>query len=263
MPEPTVPAPVIDGQGDVAPASGQASQEPFYKYKYADGSEDKFSTPEELTKSWRDSYLRQQDYTRKSQAVAKEREQFTKEQDDFKAQMKAFQEMRAKYDRWDQALSARPGLLRDLETRISGPASPKDVYERATGYADEKEKALGERIEKLEKMLAQQGDERELDSVFGSMEKKYGDFDRAATRELLEQLADGKTEPLVEMLYHAHKGRQDPVAVQQRLAENAAKKKEASLTPSGGAVPPKSGDVGEGMDIADARMQALADEGVL
>ena len=268
MPEdPNVATPPVD-EGQVAPAPeagaepGQAAAQAIFEYTYPDGTQDKFSSREELEKAWRDSYLRQQDYTRKTQYLSSERKKFEEQQAEFKRQMEAFQKTKSKYDRWDETLQRYPSLVQELEKRLDGPRNVDDVYTRAMGYADEKSTELAERLEKLEQQLSQQNEERELESVYAQMEQKYGpEFNREAVKEMLGYLQNGETAPLVEILHFASRGRQSPAEFQARLAAKEKEKAQASLMPAGGGTPP----AGERQfnDVTEARQQAMRDAGLM
>lgn len=232
-------------QGVEAPIEGQP-QAAFFEYEYPEKDEtgsfrkEVFNTPEDLKKAWRDSYLRQSDYTRKTQDVAKYRAQMDRDRANLEAQIKAFNDRKGRYDKWDEALGKRPDIQRQLEQMAESMPSPDVAYERATGYTDEKSQEILKRLEAIENRFQRDEEERELLNVFDAMETKYQDFDRGAVRELLEYLQDGKSEPLIEMLHWAHKGRKGPAEMQQRLAKAQEEKKQAGLMPAGGAPPPES-----------------------
>jgi len=256
MAEPVIQATPEPGQVEVPPVAGG---EAYFGYTYPDGKVDNYATKEDLTKAWRDSHLRQSDYTRKTQDLAKERETHLKEIDDFKSQIKAFQELKSKYDGYDTFLTNRPDVRQALERQYS-QTSPDTVLDVSKKYTDDGKQELTDRLEKLEGMLQGQAEERELSGVFDSMEQKYGEnFDRTAVRESLEHLSNGDTLPLVEMLHYATLGRQNAVEFQERMAESAKTKKQAAMVPPGTPVPP----VEETFDgVNDARQQAMKDAGI-
>lgn len=258
MAKETTPAIVETPSGQVE-APPVAGGEAYYEYSYPDGKVDRYATKEDLTKAWRDSYLRQSDYTHKTQDLAKERDKHQKEIDDFKSQIKAFQEMKTKYDGYDTFLTNRPDVRQALERQYS-QTSPDTVLDVSKKYTDDGKQELADRLEKLEGVFKGQEEERELSGVFDSMEQKYGEnFDRAKVRESLEHLSNGDTLPLVEMLHYATLGRQNAVEFQERMAESAKEKKQAAMVPPGTPVPPAVQSF-DGVD--DARQQAMKDAGV-
>jgi len=237
-----IDTPTPQEQGVEAPTQEQP-QETFFEYEYPEKDEtgnfrkEVFKSPEELKAKWRESYMRQADYTRKTQDLAKLRAQLEKEQDGLQDQLKAFSERKGRYDKWDEVLGRRPDVQRQLERLAERRKTPDVAYERATGYADEKTAEIVKRLEQLEGRHKQAEEERELMGIFDVMEKKYPDFDQASVRELLEYLANGKTEPLVEMLHWAGKGRKTPAELEQRLLKGQEEKRKAGLMPSGGVAP--------------------------
>lgn len=236
--------PTPQEQGVVEEAPVQEQPQTFFEYEYPEKDEsgnfkkEVFRTPDELKKAWRDSYLRQSDYTRKTQEIAKMRAQLEKEQNGLQEQLKAFTDRKSRYDKWDEVLGKRPDVYRQLERMAESPPTAEVAYERATGYADQKTEELVKRLEALENQYKQAEEERELMGIFDAMEQKYPDFDRGSVREMLEYLSNGKTEPLVETLHWAGKGRKGPAEIEQKILRSQEQKKQAGLMPSGGSAPP-------------------------
>jgi len=258
--------PTLEGQGaEGALETGQPSA--FFEYEYPEKDEsgnfrkEVFKSPEELKKAWRESYLRQSDYTRKTQDLANMRKELEKHRGGLEDQLKAFNERKSRYDKWDEALGKRPDIQRQLEQMAKSAATPDIAYERATGYVDEKSQEILERLEALEGRGKQQEEERELLGIFEAMEGKHEDFDRTEVRELLEYLSDGRSEPLVEMLHWASKGRKTPAELEQKMLRAQQQKRAAGLTPAGGAAPPRSTNTPKTTE--EAKEMVLRQQGLL
>jgi len=230
--------PVESGQGVSAPVeAGQAVQsEPFYTYKGATG-EEVYKSREELDKAMRESFLRQSDYTRKTQEVAKYRKQFDEDRKKFDEDRKTFSQSRSKYDEWDKLLKSRPDIYSQLERLAGSPPDAGVAFDRSKEYADEKTRELAERIEAMEAQYNEEKNRREMDEVFGRMKEEYPDFDQTSVLEMLETLKDGQTEPLIRALYLANKGRANPVEAEKKVVEKLQKKAEAGLVPGKSAAP--------------------------
>ena len=259
MPEETQVAP---DTGTSAPAPAPAGQapsqapEPFYTYKGVKGDE-VYNTREDMDKAMRDNFLRQSDYTRKTQEVASFKKQIEEERKKFQEEQKAFLTSRQKYDQWDQLLKARPDVYSQLERMASAPPDPSAVFDRSKQYADEKTQELMERLETLEKEREEERTRRELDEIFEKKGKEYPDFDRDGVMEMLELLKDGQTEPLVDVLHYARKGRMNPVEMEKKVVEKLQKKADAGLVPGKSAAPQGKTKFASVDEAAQAAQRAL------
>jgi hypothetical protein len=253
-----------------APVTGQAAPapipnsnvavdnaEPFYSYKGPKG-EEAYKSREELDKFMREHALRQSDYTRKTQEVANYRKQFDQERSKFSEEQKAFMEAKKRYDQWDQTLKTRPDIYQQLERLAQSPADPATVFDRSKEYADSKTQELAARLEAMEKEREEERTNREMEDVFGKMKTKYQDFDQDQILEWLDTLKDGKTENLIEALYHANKGRMSPLETEKRMTEKLQKKASAGIVPGKGAAP---GGRPQFKSFDEAAQAALRDAG--
>ena len=235
----------VTGQGATTPAQaaqvamqdtvGSAASEPYFSYAYPDGKKEEFKSKDELAKAWRESYLRRSDYDRKNNERSQATKQFDEERKKFQEEQKAFLESRKRYDKWDEMLKTRPDVQTQLERLAGAPATPDAVFDRARGYVDENTQKLQERLDTLEKQLEKERTDKELQNTFAAMKQKYSDFDEGPIMERLEYLQDGKTEPLVDLLYWAVKGQMAPAQVEEKITENLAKKSAGRMVPAGGA----------------------------
>lgn len=264
MPEENTSVPTTGGQDVSAPApvsapAGQASSqasEPFYSYKGVKGDE-VYHTKEELDKAMRENFLRQSDYTRKTQEISNYRKQFEDERKKFSEEQKAFLQSRQKYDQWDQLLKTRPDVYQQLERLASGPPDPSAVFERSKGYADEKTQELVARLEAIEKEREEERTKRELDEIFSKKSTQYEDFDKDGVMEMLELLKDGNTEPLVDVLHWARKGRMNPLETEKKITEKLQKKADAGLVPGRSAAPKGKPQYSSIDEAAQAALRAV------
>lgn len=246
-------------EGSLEVGQEQSGSEPYFQFSQPDGNVESFATKDDLERAWKDSYLRHSDYTRKTQSLSEERKKFDKDFEDYKDEQRAFRKTKEQYDEWDKLIKTRPDIYKQLSNMSKTAPNASTMYERATGYADEKTSAVEKRLESLEEQLMQANSKKEIDSIFSKMEGQFKDFDRDKIREYLEHLSTGETEPLVEMAYWATKGRTDPLAMEQKIAENFQKKKSSGLMPSGG-VPSK----GTGYNsLEEGKEAALKDAGLI
>jgi vacuolar-type H+-ATPase subunit I/STV1 len=227
-------------QEQIAPQTEQSapdSSEPFFSYKYADGKEEVYHTKADLEKAARDSWLRQSDYTRKTQEVAQTRKQIEDEKKAHEEEKKQFSKMKQQYDEWDRLLKTRPDLYSQLERVASGPPDPASVYDRSKGYVDEKYTALEQQLAEMKAAMDKDKTQKELNETFAKFKTKYEDFDEGPIMERLEYLANGETEPLIDLLYWATKGQTSPelaAKIEEKVIGNLQKKKSAGMVPTKG-----------------------------
>jgi vacuolar-type H+-ATPase subunit I/STV1 len=253
-------------QGQSAPQTPQGTpdtSQPFFSYKYADGREEVYKSKEELEKAYRDSYLRQSDYTKKTQEVAQVRKQVEEERKKFQEEQKQFLDLRKKYDGWDQVLKTRPDIYSQLERAAGAPPDPATVFDRSKGYVDERYSALEEQLKQMKAELDKDKTQKELDATFAKFKQKYADFDEGPIMERLEYLSNGETEPLVDLLYWATKGQMTPqqeAAIEEKVVGNLQKKKSAAMMPTkgSGGLPSKR----TFRTVDEARKAAYEDAGI-
>lgn len=231
-----ISAPVA-GQGAPAPAQGQATEAPYFSFRYDDGKEEVYQTPEELAKAWKDSHLRRQDYTKKTQEIARYRESLTAKEKEFAEKEKTLAEKEAQAKKLDNFLRTRPDVYRELMTRMQQPPSADVAVERATQYADEKYSTLEQQIKEVQEWKKAQEEDRELQSVFGKMKEQYPDFDENIIRDSLSGLTERGIEGLAEALYHAHRGKNSPIETEKKVLENIKNKQAARVMPGGPSAP--------------------------
>lgn len=230
--------PVIDQPA--GESQGQPEAEGIYSHTFPDGERVDFKSTEDIGKHLRDSYFRQKDYTKKTQGLADDRKKFDEERSGYEKERDAGTELMKQYRDWDTRLKSNPGLYSRMEQQMRSPASPRDVFEQSKGYADDQVKSLQEQLETIQKEREGEKMDKELDTVFTSFEGQHQDFDRQRVRDLLEELSEGKTEPLIRMLYQADRGMNfNPGKVEQKVVDNLQKKRSAGMVRSGGVAPGK------------------------
>lgn len=251
--ENTTVAPDI-GQG--ATDSVQEQPAPYFEFTPPGGKPEVYATKDDLAKAYKDSYMRTSDYTRKTQEVARIRAEHEKAVKDFQEQQKLFMKTKAQYDEWDRLLKSRPQVARQLAQLGQSPAAPGEVYERAQSYADEKYKALEEKLASIEQEREKERFQRELDGAMQNLSGEFQDFDRDAVMGLLGEVSNGDTSTLLRHLYFASKGQKSPVEAQKKVLEGIERKRQAGIIPSSKVAPPSNGRAPK--TIKEARLQALA-----
>lgn len=211
-----------------APSAGQAS-EPYFK-----SGNDVFNTREDLEKAWKDSYLRRDDYTRKTQATALLRQQLEKKEKEFSDRMKEFEGKQKDYETYDKFLQSRPDVYAQLKQMVGRPPSPEVAYQKAEALVNDKTSAIEKELEEFRSWKKEMELEKEKSALYDRFSQEFPDFDAGAIDQRLTALAEGDLEALVRTLYHAGKGEQSPLAMEQKVVENLKKKGEAkTASPKG------------------------------
>lgn len=232
----TQQAPQIGSAG----AGKPQDQAGFYGYTFPDGTRKDWASREEMDKAFRDSFFREKDYTQKSQGLAEERKAFEAQQAEIAKQQEEMDRMRKEYDDFQWMINNRPEVYQYLQKQSQTPPDANSAFSRAQKYADDQITQLKNEIKELKDAQLNRDLERQRDTVFEELGKEFPDFDRQRTSDLLDQMGDGNLQSIARVLYHADRGMRGTQAQQTRLAETAAEKQAAQLTPSGG-----SGKVGQ------------------
>lgn len=231
----TVPAPA--GAGKATPGQGFE-----YSFQFPDGKEKvEARSKEDLDRYFKEHYLRTQDYTRKTQTLAEFRKQVEKEREEMKKQREDLERKAREYTDFDWLVKNRPDVYKQLQRYASVPPSPDVAVERAQQYADEKYKTLEGKLSEFEEWKKEQELQGQRTELLGRLRGEFPDYpDDSNVNEILEELGSGDLEKVLRFVYHAHKGRQNPLVVEKKLADAQRQKKDGRLMPaSGSAVEPK------------------------
>lgn len=244
----------------VAELGGDSGESSFFDYGDGDNKLT-FKTPDELKAHLDKSINFERDYTKKSQARESEYRQRQAEIEKMKADFQKEREeweksTKSKYDKYEEVLKTRPAVAKQLAQLAERPVSPDEIYERSTGYVDEKSSALEERLKALESRLEEERLEKERDGIYSELEKNYPDI-RDVTSKTLSDLDGNDMRSLIEMVYKASK--YDPTAIREQVEQDIARKGQAKMVPSGSGPPAtKKGST----DIKGAHKEALEWAGV-
>jgi len=224
-------------------ALAEVGGDSFHTYTGDDGKVQSWKTPDELNSFIKKSGMFQADYTRKSQTreaeYRKRMEELDKKEAEWKKQREAWEKTeKAKYDRYNEALSKRPQIAAQLARMVDQPTSPDEIFTRSQSYADQKYSTLEQRLSQFEQKLEEERLEKERDMKFAELETEIPDFDRNVVTEALQTLDAGDMKSLMAMIWKANQ--YNPAAMQEKVEQNIARKKGAGMVPSGGGPPPKN-----------------------
>jgi len=222
------------GQATPAPVVGAGQATPFFA-----SGEDVFNTREDLEKAWKDSYSRRDDYTRKSQANAQLRKALENRQKEFDQRVKEHETKAKEYEQYDNFLKGRPDAYAQLQRMLRQPPSPEVAYQRAESLVNDKTGEIEKKLEEFEQWRRQQEVEREKREVFDRLGAELEGFDSNDIEQRLAALAEGNLEALARILYHAGRGEQSPLKVEQDIT-NKLKQKGGVKTASPKGSPPSN-----------------------
>lgn len=241
------------GQGDIQ------SQSPFFSHTYDDGEVVEFTSPEELTRHFRDGTLRHSDYTKKTQGLAEERKKFESERERHNAERAA--ELQA-YSKW-KTIDDRYRTDSVFRTAMQKALRNNDPNAAMKSMLQQELSPLQKKLDEYERQRAEdqrkQEEAEENERAFTLLQKAYTDFDRNAVEaeiNRLRQTPDGDSaRALFELVYHALKGRVTPGQMERSITERV--KRNSNAKPP---IPPTSANGTTQKEFANLREAAAEAE---
>lgn len=235
MPEQNQAPAVPSGQGPtgdkVSPRQGttpSASKQPAvgsaaFEYEWEDGRKDSFATMEDLKKAWREGHLRRDDYTKKTQELAEQRKAMEAERKQYAEMMANVQRMQSQWEPVDTFLKSRPDI-RDYILQNMRYPNHQAIAETAKNAVNQDVEELRKQLQELAEWKEQQAEAERRAAVYDHLSKQYEDFDPEVVEQALtefNELPDGEEiRWLAERIYQAHKGREIPKKIEERVVQN-------------------------------------------
>ena len=225
----------------MAEVGGDAA--PFHSYTGDDGNVQSWKTPDELNGFIKKSGMFQADYTRKSQQreaeYRKRMEELDKKEKEWQKKREDWEKNeKAKYDRYNEALSKRPHVAQQLARLVDQPTSPDEIFTRSRSYADERYSTLEEKLKSVEQRLEEERLEKERDKYFAELEEELPGFDRSEVMQALQTMDAGDMKSLMATIWKANK--YNPVEMQEKVEQTIVRNKGAKMAPGGGQPTPKN-----------------------
>jgi len=219
------PEPIVDNTPSV-PAVSDPTAEPFFVYDR--GKEPQtFNTKEDMADAFHNGTLRHSDYTKKTQATAKEWEKINSAQAKYDAEYTSFLTEREKQKKISDWLNALPPAKRqELENGFRGDRAVSDpayreMSEKLTALEEDKKREKKERDdnEKLQKRRTSEATANDF------LLKRYPDYDAKQIDEALNKFREipesEQMTGLRELLYFSGKGRGSKVLTPPHQGGNA------------------------------------------
>lgn len=238
-----------EGQAAISPDSGQAGGTPFHTYE-----DMTFATPDDVNKYLKESTLRQDDYTRKTQSLADMRRQFENERMEFNRGRSDYEKNIEKYKQLDDIMKSNPEAAREMVRLVSGTPQGDDLKEVVKAYLEES--GIAQRLNEVEKERKREQADRERDEWFEKLEQQYDDFDRKSVQETYDRLFDENSSmgDFMELLYYANKGKGiNPEEIKSDLLSKLQSNRRASVPDNKGASATKDGKSTGDLDIDELR----------
>jgi len=237
----------VDGQGGAPVDTGQAGSSGSAFFTSPDGRA--YASPDELAKDWKESYLRREDYTRKTMEHAETRKKFEKEREDFKKEQDRIEALKDEYGKFDKMVRSRPDVYAEMKQRLQRGPSTETFAQSLEQQIEEK---YGGKFKEFEEYIRNQQAQAERDKAFKTVKEKYADMDEDLVMNMLEEISSGDFSTLVEKLHLAVKGGSvNPTTVAKKLAQRVAGNRGAGLP--GGSGQPVPDNQGAPKTIDEAR----------
>ena len=201
------------GQRPFQSATPAETQSNFHAYKFDDGEEIKFKTPDDLNRYIREGTLRHKDYTKKTQETAELRKQIEKEREQNRSEYQAGLQAYNQWKATDDWLKQNQRVV-EIIRREGGPV-PQAQPQQAQ-IPDE----LKSELEDLKKWRQEQEQERLGAQAMEALSGQYEDFSdyQDAINQMysaIEEAPEGQeARALYEILYYAAKGKNGVAAPQ-------------------------------------------------
>lgn len=225
------------GSGGGTPLEQNPS--PFFEIEDEKGKKYVFNSPDELKEKFKDFGMLRSDYTRKTQSHAeavKEFERMKQEHEEYKRREAGeILKLRERYDKYEKKLKENPHIARQLKTLMEKGTTGDVAVEKARAYVDEKLQELQGELEEHKKWRKQREMSEYQNRIFDGMKQKYPDFSQEQIQAVMQTVDPSNLESLVELVYHASRGRSQGPAQQARMAEAQQRKQAARVMPGNGA----------------------------
>lgn len=220
---------VTDESGGTPLATPDASPSPFFTWEDEAGKKHEFHTPDDLKKAYGKGWLLQSDYTRKTQALAKEREEMQMMQ-------KRIQELDERHASYDKFLKENPHIFRMLKEAKEKGTTGDVAVEKSQALIQEMKEELQKQIDEVKEWKAQKEFTTHRDTIYDGLKQRFPDFSRERIQAVMNDIDPTDIGSLAELLYYADKGRSLSSADQRaRMAESQTRKQQARVMPGGGA----------------------------
>lgn len=240
---------------DVAVGYEEPEQQPFFTLEDAKGKQQHFYNQDELKKYFQDAGMMRSDYNRKTQSLAEQRKAFEAERD---RMMQEINDKKQRYDRYDQFLRENPHVAQQLKKLVDeaksggGAASMKN-----NAMLNQLKEELEGKISELDSWRQEQEFNRLQEGVMSKMESRYEDFDRSEIGSMLEDLNPNSLEQVVELLYHAARGKTKGAQLVERVQRSKQARRGSRVLPGGSSPPSGERQFGSLEEAKEAAMQEL------
>ena len=214
-------------------STGEVTQsEPFFVLDETTS----FNTPDELRKAFQEGTLRHSEDKRRMSEYQENMKRFENERSGFYKQMSDYEEKVKIYKQLDEIMKSNPAAYRRMMEVVQQEPQGEDLMKKVE---DRMEKRYGSKLKKLEDEERRRIAAEERDKHFKSLSGRYPDLDKDAVQAEWDRLMspESSMETLLEIIYHSLKGK-NPQKLEERAAENFAKKQAAAIPTQRGAAPP-------------------------
>lgn len=226
-----------EGQ-DIGQGMTKAEAEHFFEIKDEKGKPYRFNSADELRDRFKDFGMLRSDYTRKTQELAREREEFQRQRDSLLTELR---EQKAQIDKYNSFLKNNPHVMNQLKKAMQQGFTGDAAYQKAQSYADEVKSELQKELEELKNWKERREFSEKQERIYSQMTERHPDFDKQAVQQLLNEVDPNDFGSLVELLHFANLGRRSRYAPRPSQGPASQQKQQARVVPGtgGGQVAPK------------------------
>lgn len=235
--------------------AGVAEEAPFFEFEHPESKEKlTFKNKGELADHLRHSSMFRSDYEKQVSKVS-ERAKYLEDQiKRYEQQQQALMESPAmKYHKF---LQERPDVAERLAKELKG-SQPKPDLDKVL---EEKLKPFQSKIQEYERIEQERREEAQRQKAIARLKERYGDVDEGIFQQEINRLRgvpdQDREYALMELLYHANRGRMSPAELERKAAQSATKKRNPSVTST-----PTPKDSGEDPSkLSESQMRQRAEE---
>lgn len=236
----------VDSGGDVGAQDTSVGSEPngpvgeqseaFFEFEHPQTKEKlTFRNKGELADHLRHSSMRHEDYEKLSKTAQERAKHFEERVKSLQTKEESLNEAYSKISKMDKFLKENPQIAEEISTRMKSKPNQSPDLDR---LLEERMKPIQEKISEYEKIEQQREADRRRQTAVSRLKERYPDADDKKITGYLQQLQQIPQQDseyaLYELLYHALRGKETPAQVEQKFAQQAAKRRPPSVTSTPG-----------------------------
>jgi hypothetical protein len=236
----------VDSGGDVGTQEASVGSESsgpvgvqsaaFFEFEHPQTKEKMvFRNKGELADHLRHSSMRHEDYEKLSKTAQDRAKHFEERVKSLQTKEESLNEAYVRISKMDKFLKENPHVADEIAQRMKSKPNQSPDLDR---LLEERMKPFQEKLSEYEKIEMQREAEARRQQAVNRLRERYPDADDSKIVGYLQQLQQIPQQDseyaLYELLYHALRGKETPAQVEQKFAQQAAKRRPPSVTSTPG-----------------------------